>query len=107
MKIRLCPDCKRPLADIGIAATLPAIKRRIYEVVAAAGEHGINRWDILDKAYADAPDGGPECVAAVKVHICQINKRIKAHGVKIAGTWRQGSRDNSLYRLVTIEETHS
>ena len=97
----ICPTCNRPLADTGIAATLPRIKRRIFEAVANAGEMGINRFEIMDKVYGDDPDGGPDNDFIIKVHISQINKRIREAGLHITGD-RVGPRNPKLYRLEEI-----
>lgn len=102
MKPNLCPSCQRPLHDHGVGAMLPPTKRRIYEAVAAAGEYGITRWDVMDKVYAN--NGGREGETAIKVHVCQMNKLMRPFGVKIIADRREHVGGSGLYRLVATPE---
>jgi hypothetical protein len=94
--ITLCPHCHHPMITDQVGADLPALSRRIYELVRDAGQVGISSHDLADRAYVSKRHGRPE-TNSVSVLISQrINPLLAAHGVKLMSRGGPGS----VYRLV-------
>lgn len=92
--MKICPCCKREMPpNVELRG---AVKQRIYDYIAS--RHGVNRMQIMDAVYADDANGGPENLNVISVHICFINKQLRAMkaGVKI---WCRGG-PGSIYRIV-------
>jgi DNA-binding response OmpR family regulator len=89
-----CPCC----GQVIIAAAGPfddqPVKRRIYDFLRNHPE-GVNRSEIADHIYADDPDGGPDTMNVIAVHIHKMRKRLVPLGLTITGHQGPGS----LYRL--------
>lgn len=81
-----------------MAAVLTPKQRKLYEIVRSAGQLGITCRDLMNRLYADDPDGGPDSQNVVQVHTSFANKRLKAFGFAIRGRGGHGS----VYRLVKL-----
>jgi hypothetical protein len=93
-----CPTCGHPIPFDQVSASLVGKRRKLYEIVAAAGINGISSMQIMTQLYADDPTGGPESQNIVCVMVGHVNRRLERHGVAIKG--RSGHGD--LYRLVAL-----
>ena len=73
------------------------VKKRIYEFI-ARNPQGVSRAQIMDSAYADDIDGGPDGVNVISVHIAGINKLLEPEGVRIHST----RGPHAVYRVVAL-----
>jgi hypothetical protein len=90
----ICPHCGRPFAP-RFAVTGP-IRRRIVQAIANRPD-GITLNELMDIAYADDPNGGPEAPNSVHVIIKRANEQLARQGYQIKTMWRgRGAR----YRMV-------
>lgn len=89
-----CPTCGRPIPpDEGLRLT--RIQQRIMDLLERHGEiHSEVLWTAL---YASDPNGGPE-PTIIDVHINQMNKRLRPHGLMIQRRNRQ--KKHEPWRLV-------
>jgi hypothetical protein len=93
---RLCSACRRPFPP-PIAVHGP-VRQRIVDLIANRPD-GITRNELLDLAYADDPNGGPDNPNTISVLIKYANAELAAQGFHIEPTWRgRGAR----YRLVEL-----
>lgn len=69
---------------------LPRVKRRIFEVISACP--GITAAELTSRVYEDDPNGGPESIKCVHVHVHALNKRLAAEGLRIRGHVTDGYR---------------
>jgi hypothetical protein len=90
----VCPCCKRPLSP-EIKLRGPRMQR--YFNVIAAHPEGLTVWQLLDLAYADDPNGGPEKHNVISVTCHNINRLIRPQGWEIVSSGRGGP--GSVYRL--------
>ena len=77
-----CPCCKRAIPPKGLFSNQP-VKKRIYEYLAAHPE-GVTRQQILDRVWADDPDGGPEFANVVSVHVKHMRPILEREGLTIS-----------------------
>lgn len=97
-KVEPCPHCGHPMVSDDVGRDLPALSRRIYELVRDAGQAGISSRDITERAYVDKRHGSP-VTNSVSVLISQrINPHLKAYGLKMFSRGGPGS----VYRLVRL-----
>ncbi len=78
-----CSHCGQLTNDFsGISiADLSRLECSIVEVLANAGHRAIPSGHIADVIYADRPDGGPLNAAhVIKVHVCNIRRKIEPAG---------------------------
>jgi hypothetical protein len=83
-----CPHCGVPIPSDEIAAVLAPVQRRLYEIIRDSGTVGISGRDILDKLYADDPDGGPESFNVVSATARNTNEKLAPFGVKLRANAR-------------------
>lgn len=86
----LCPHCGQHMPrfpELG-DLHLTVAQARIYGRIRRAGKDGIPTASLVDALYGHRYDGGPEnAMVAVRVFIWQLNKKLRAHGIRIRG-WR-------------------
>ena len=82
MKPARCPHCLQVIPPKGLFRDQP-IKKRIYEYLAAHPE-GVTRQQILDRVWADDPDGGPEFANVVSVHVKHMRPILEREGLTIS-----------------------
>lgn len=79
-----CPYCGQPLsADepaLGQNLGLRPVERRIFAILVKHG--AVYRPRLHAALYGSDPDGGPD-PRTVDTIICQMNKRLKAHGLVV------------------------
>ena len=91
-----CPTCGHPKPDVNALPLNPTQKR----IMALLDRHGEIHPDVLyDALYASDPNGGPSPVT-LRVHIHQLNKRLKPYGMEVR-RWR---KVDDPWRLVQIME---
>lgn len=90
-KVTMCCCCGQVLPP---KLKLPVVKQRIYDMVAR--HPGIRLQQLINHVYAEDPNGGPESLNIIHVHVHQINLIIIKHGLQIRGHTSQG------YRLVAV-----
>jgi len=88
-----CSECGQPLIPHNLIP-LPPLKARIFDLVRR--HPGINAETLRALVWASDPNGGPEDHKCLHVHICQTNKRLVPHGLRIYGSRSFG------YRLLPI-----
>lgn len=100
VKVRTCECCGHPCyATVGVDQFGPLLQgkqRKYFELVEKAGVVGISVTALIERLYADDPDGGPESKSIASVMAGQINKKIKGFGIAIQST----RGHHSVYRLV-------
>jgi hypothetical protein len=91
-----CPTCHRPFPP-RLTVHGP-VRQRIVDLIANRPD-GITRNEILNLAYADDPNGGPDDPNTISVLIKHANAELVTQGFRILPAWRgRGAR----YRLVRI-----
>lgn len=93
-----CPCCNGfGMIEERAPVKMSPMQFRIYDIVRRA-KHGIEGPDLVRKAYAHLPDGGPlEAGASVRTMIYHLNKRLAAVSEQVrADTPGAGA----LYRIV-------
>jgi|SRR5215469_432851 len=101
-RYKVCRCCGFPVADDELALLFRAGKsRRIFQIVAAAGQAGISRESLTDRIYSDHPDGGPLCAREVVTTMIfrYINPKLEPHGLKIVSGSGRGPYP---YRLIEL-----
>ena len=98
MKMERCPCCGQFIPPKVGALDNMRVKKRIYEFI-ARNPQGVSRDEIMDAAYADDPDGGPESVNVISVHVLRINKILEHEGVRIQST----RGPHATYRLARLK----
>ena len=94
-----CPTCGREYPPrISVRGI---IRQRIVNALAEAAD-GLHRDQLMNVAYYDCPNGGPEFVT-LRVNIWQTNKVLAPMGYRIEADMGRGSR----YRLVPIQTLHA
>jgi hypothetical protein len=73
-------------------------ERRLLEIVAAAGAHGINTVRLVERLYEDDPGGGP-LGRTYHTHVHNLNRKLQHEGWRIACDGRGHGRPGT-YRLV-------
>jgi hypothetical protein len=73
-----CPHCGQPIAPTGLR--LPPIKSRIYEAVRR--RPGISAEELRGLVW-NGPDGGPENIKCLHVHVHQLNNLLAPHGIMV------------------------
>ncbi len=87
---KVCPHCGHPMPADEVTLMLTPRQRQLYEIVRDAGIAGISARDILDKMYADEPNGGPDTANIISVFAHHANVRLKPFGLEISarrGPW--------------------
>lgn len=93
----VCSACGRPFLPRLVARG--PVRQRIVDAIANRPD-GITRGELLDRVYADDPDGGPDNPNTVAVLIKHANVDLAPQGYRIEPTWRgRGAR----YRLIKTE----
>ncbi|MDW9880462.1 hypothetical protein GOA90_25070 [Sinorhizobium meliloti] len=106
--MEICPCCgftadKKNVTAIGNGLRLSRMERSVFNIFARRFGQVLEHSWIVDAAYADDPDGGPEHAdVAVAVVIQRLRNKIAAHGLSIEGTkgrhggrrmvWQDGAR---------------
>jgi hypothetical protein len=79
------------------------IQNRLVKILRERGEHGMRSDQLVDKLYADDPEGGPEDgFAALRAVARRANAILKDDGFKIMATDYQ-SGGPGLYRIMRID----
>jgi hypothetical protein len=87
----VCSRCGQPFIP---AMTLPPVKQKILDAVRR--QPGIDAENLWIRVW-DGPDGGPENLKLVHVHINQLNRRLAPFGLRVRGSRFYG------YRLQIIQ----
>jgi hypothetical protein len=88
----VCPCCGARSIPRGLV--LPPIKRRIFDAVQR--RPGIGAEALRDRIWAADPNGGPEDRKVLHVHVHQLNRLLRPHGIRVRGSASGG------YRVVNI-----
>ena len=83
-----CPTCGHPILPSDPFAILGPTQRRIFNLVHAAGQAGINSQLLAERAYAGTSGGASGSL--VSVHIRHINNKLRLLKLHIVST-RLGS----------------
>ncbi len=79
--------------DIVDRIAFGTIERRLAGLLARRYGRWVSTEALIAAAYGDRPDGGPEKAAnAIKAHIHAIRRKLKPHGITIAGIGIIGRR---------------
>ncbi|MDX0262461.1 hypothetical protein GOC60_14860 [Sinorhizobium meliloti] len=106
--MEICPCCgftadKKNVTDIGNSLRLSRLERSVFNFFARRFGQNLDPSWILEAAYADDPDGGPEHAnIVVAMTIQRLRNKIAPHGLTIEGTkgrhggrrmvWKDGAR---------------
>jgi hypothetical protein len=90
---RVCPSCGQPIIPPGLGLT--PTQRRILGAVQQ--RPGISSEELRNLVWAHDVNGGPEDRKVIHVHVCHLNTRLAAFGVRVRG----GSNG---YHIVTAED---
>ena len=87
-----------------VQTTVPAfraapVKQRIYDYIAAHSE-GISRDRIFNAVYGSDPNGGPDTLGVISVHVRNINKYLEENGAPLRIRSTRGL--GALYKLVAV-----
>ncbi len=97
-KVERCCCCGQPLPIF----PRRTMKRRILKVVKEAGARGISSDDLFKELYDADSEGGPlSGKKAMYVLINQLNKNLKAKGLRVRAPVTGGGRSQR-YTLVTL-----
>lgn len=88
-----CPRCRQPIRYERFGIYLPALKSRIVDAIAAAGDLGISADELISTIWG-VDRSNTNCV---KSHVQQINEVLYGTGVRI--TWGRNGRRRGLYYL--------
>jgi hypothetical protein len=83
MSARLCECCGQPIVqedDI----VLTAMQRRIVKLLKRRGS--ATGDELRDALWGDDPNGGPDSLSNLYVHIFHLNRRLKPHGLRVRGS---------------------
>lgn len=102
-----CPRCGQTLPPSGIAGLppLPGMQQRVLDLLVKAGPHGISTDALVERVYAQDPDGGPQhATTCVRIAISRLRKLLRPLGKDITvsafGGRSFGSGNCGIYRLV-------
>jgi hypothetical protein len=79
----VCKCCGHPLPESNAALGLTRGQQRLFQFVEKAGRAGITRHDLMDRMYANDPNGGPDSLNVLNVQKTNMNRRLLKHGLKI------------------------
>ena len=100
--MKTCPHCGQTLSELPPAfggLRLTPSQDIILQSLVRAGKNGLPRDAIIDKLYADHPDGGPvTATRVVWVLMCQLRKKLALIGKTIV-TEHGGRGAPGLYSL--------
>lgn len=108
-----CPCCR---GFIGEAAPLSfardavvgGLQLKIFDELSARKGRSLRMSELIDRCYADDPNGGPEDPAnSITVTIFKLRKRLAPLGWEIErlGGGGRGNNDGAFYRLTPAEVT--
>ena len=66
------------------------VKQRIYEFVSKRPD-GVGVGEIMDFVYRQDPDGGPDAMNTIAVHISKMNKELRKKGIEIRASRGRGA----------------
>ena len=89
--VKVCQCCGHPLPTIAVESTLTPLQARLYRAVKRAGRAGIDAQTLMDRVYADDPNGGPESRNILHVARKQMAPRLASHGLTIASSRGPGA----------------
>ena len=90
--VGVCECCGHPLPPEGIDAELTPTQRKLYRAVKRAGKAGITNPELMDKLYADDPNGGPENTNIISVMMKRVRAVLASYGLTVRSTGGPGSR---------------
>ena len=93
-----CPCCGHPMEQPGVdkpVVTMGPNQQALFNLL-KANPDGISAAAIRDRVFTTNRDGDPHCHNIVAVVTANVNKKIKAWGLRISSTGGPGS----VYRLV-------
>ena len=92
--VKTCPHCGSITETVLFRSP---IHRRIYNYLLT--HQGASRSDVIAAVWAEDPNGGPEAVSTVSVHINRMNKQLREKGLQIQGNLgREGG-----YRILPLK----
>ena len=87
---------KCPCCDGTGRIALTRLQFKLWDALRRAGADGISCAGLVERVYADRPDGGPNnATQCIWGHAYHANKRLKELGQRIVATGGPGS----IYRL--------
>ena len=92
--VKTCPHCGSVTHHELFSSK---IHQRIYDFIKTHPDS--SRDEVLSAVYAEDPNGGPESINVISVHITRMNKQLRPKGLKIQG--RLGSLGG--YRVLPLE----
>ena len=95
-KLKTCPHCGQLIPPRPLFANA-WIKQRIYDLVARSPQ-GISARAVFEQVWANDPDGGPESLNCIAVHVKQMVPILTRAGVAIRSTGGPYAR----YHLVKL-----
>lgn len=95
--VKRCACCGQIIPPADHPFRNAEVKRRIYDAISKHPE-GLNRRQVIEMVYGDDPNGGPEEMNVISVHVQKMNERLLDKGVKIASS----GGPYSVYRLVAL-----
>lgn len=81
-----CPTCGQTLPEKPLlpGTHLTPYQKRIFEIVARAGDNGIGSDDLFDKLYENDSDGGPLTGRkSLHVIIRALNRKLERHSMRV------------------------
>jgi hypothetical protein len=87
-----CKCCGQllPPEELPPDVQLTKVKSQIWQAVVAWP--GSSSKEITDWIFGHDPNGGPNSENNVRVHIMQMNKQLREHGLEISGHRTEGYR---------------
>lgn len=96
--MKVCECCGHPVEAAGLERFLTRMQRKLYKVVAASGGPGIDRDSLVERMYADDPDGGAVSLTIIPTMLFKMRPVLNRHGVDISVKRGPGA----VYRLVKL-----
>ena len=90
--VKVCEACGHPVNDFEIQLKLTPRQRDMYRALQKAGQRGLLIQELINKVYADEPDGGPMTANnVVQVQKMHMQKKLSAFGLQITTTRGHGA----------------
>lgn len=85
-----CKECGQimPPKQLPVGVEFSPTKKRLFEAITRWP--GMTTRDLMAWCYADSEDGGPDDHKNIHVNICQMNKKLREHGLELSAYGRDG-----------------
>lgn len=89
-----CTHCGHPLhpSHYDKFSVLSLTERRVFDAIHKAGQAGATRSHVFGKVYGADPNGGPETLNVICVHVKNINRKIGKLKLQIRSTMGHHAR---------------